>query len=91
MKLYMLNIQSCHHLLNAARNAKRKPKAYSWLNAFWRAIAQRLTNRNEPRIHTIETPIGQTIWQIYDPITGHKTWFSTEAEVRIWLDQRFQN
>ncbi|MFQ3617697.1 MAG: hypothetical protein SNJ57_16140 [Cyanobacteriota bacterium] len=91
MKLYMLNIQSYHHLLDVNRNAKQKSKTHGWLNAFWRAIAPILFSKNEPRICTIKTSAGQTIWQVYDPVMGHRMCFQTEADVRIWLDQYFQN
>lgn len=93
MKLYLLNVQSYEHLLNATRTAKRQTNAHRWLKTVGRAIAQTFSHSHDPKICkicTVETRAGQTIWQVYDPITNHRIRFDTEAEVRIWLDQRFR-
>ncbi|GAB4446177.1 MAG: hypothetical protein OHK0035_40420 [Cyanobacteria bacterium J069] len=89
MKFHMLSIQSQNHLLNAIGNINLNAKVSFWMNEIWKAIAHRLTASGELQIRKVKTRSGELIWQIDDPITGYRTKLQTEAEVRIWLDQRF--
>jgi hypothetical protein len=48
-----------------------------------------LAPQTEPKIWQKKDADGNMIWQIYDPVTGHKARFDTEQEVRIWLEERY--
>jgi hypothetical protein len=47
-----------------------------------------LTAGNAPRIQ--RAIVGETeIWRVYDPVDQRTHYFDQEHEVRVWLDQRF--
>ncbi|MEC4804027.1 MAG: hypothetical protein SAJ12_00545 [Jaaginema sp. PMC 1079.18] len=52
--------------------------AYDWF------IATR-----EPKINIQRDRAGLVYWSVYDPVKGDRTRFTTEAEVRTWLEQRY--
>jgi hypothetical protein len=52
------------------------------------ALLRQLAFANEPKIRKIQNSLGETIWKVYDPVTGHQVSIGSEAEVRQWLDQR---
>lgn len=43
----------------------------------------------EPRIWKIMRADGTTHWRVYDPRSDRRHTFSSEAEVRGWLDRRY--
>lgn len=50
----------------------------------WRSIVAFLAGSSEPKIDRA----GKN-WRVSDPISGQTLHFSTEQEVRIWLDERY--
>jgi len=52
-------------------------------------LLRRLTHDDEPRIHYHQNGFGQGYWQVYDPVNQSRYRFSSEQEVRIWLEQRY--
>ena len=50
-------------------------------------------SRTEPHIEYKCSPgfpsQGDCYWQVYDPISGLHTSFSSETEVKAWLDRRY--
>lgn len=44
---------------------------------------------DEPRIIRSRDKFGSPFWTIYDPITRRRIYFSSELEVRAWLDRRY--
>jgi hypothetical protein len=51
-------------------------------------IATFLTTGNELHVWTNQQH-GHVIWHVYDPMTEHKEQFSSEEELRLWLEQRY--
>lgn len=47
-----------------------------------------LTASPEPEVWQTADRSGQTRWHVYDPRTGKITDWETEAEVRVWLEER---
>lgn len=47
------------------------------------------TNRFEPHVKQKCDRWGNCYWQIYDPLTGFESCFSSEQEVREWLERRY--
>ncbi len=47
-----------------------------------------LSGRTEIKISQTLNSKAQIIWQVYDPSTNSTLVFRSEAEVRIWLEQR---
>lgn len=64
-------------------------KSFSWLNKFWDFVVNITTKSNEPHIQEKRDRSGYTWWEIYDPLTGRSSCFSTRAEVLAWLEQRY--
>ena len=49
-----------------------------------RSIIAFLAGNSEPKIDRVNADN----WRVFDPVSGQTLHFSTEQEVRIWLDQR---
>lgn len=58
----------------------------------WQSLGYRLmsyfSGSTEPQIRQ-RTYGDRLIWHVYDPITQQQMQFSSEQEVRVWLDQRY--
>ena len=64
-----------------SRLIKLCQKAFDWA-VNW------LTVENDVHIrHKIRG--GREVWKVYDPISKSSRSFSTEDEVRVWIEQRF--
>lgn len=75
---------------SALREAKRnRLSSHSWLNKLWNAIANLFTKESEPHIRERCDRDGGIWWEVYDPLTGRSSCFSSRAEVLAWLDQRY--
>ena len=61
----------------------------SFLGAFWQSLLKLLLGSSEPLIEKQLDNNGQTTYSIYDPITQQQISSLTEAEVRVWLEQRY--
>ncbi|NJO41746.1 MAG: hypothetical protein HC865_14215 [Cyanobacteria bacterium RU_5_0] len=58
----------------------------SWMNKVWNIIADLLVPNTEPQIMQKRDRNGQDWWYVYDPQTGESAWFTSETEVRAWLE-----
>ena len=52
-------------------------------------LANFLSRVNEPKIVAQKNSYGKVYFKVYDPQTKWTGTFSSEQEVRIWLDQRY--
>lgn len=59
------------------------------LKALGQAIVYSTVKSNEPRVWQKCDRQGNTYWVAYDPAINCKATFSSEKEVRIWLDERY--
>jgi hypothetical protein len=48
-----------------------------------------ITISSEPRITEKHDRCGNTYYQMYNPVDQTSSTFNSEAEVRAWLDQRY--
>ena len=64
-------------------------KLFSALKAIWQHLLTTLTNNNELQIWQTTDQLGNTWWNGYDPATGRFTSLATEAEMRIWIEERY--
>lgn len=55
----------------------------------WKFICELLATRSEPRIWSTLDQDGNPLWRVYDPITNESCCFSSEKEVRVWLEERY--
>ncbi len=52
-------------------------------------VAQWLVGPVEPQIYQRHDRRGKAYYRLYDPKTDQRRLFSSEEDMRIWLDQRF--
>ena len=90
------------HLDVAGLKSFEAPRSIPSGPALWKRVAQLLhvpglleraanwlVGPVEPQIYKRQDRRGQTYYRLYDPKTDQRRMFSTEEEMRIWLDQRF--
>jgi hypothetical protein len=65
-------------------NQRRNSKARLNWQQLRRSLIALFTANSEPQIR--KTNEG---WRVFDPISNQTIYFSTEQEVRIWLEQRY--
>ncbi|MBD0335378.1 MAG: hypothetical protein ICV62_07815 [Cyanobacteria bacterium Co-bin13] len=52
-------------------------------------VLDKLAPREQPQIRRYTTRQGEPAWTVYDPVDGSTHRFSSEEDVRIWLEQRY--
>lgn len=72
----------------SASRAWRQTTLYQF-NRLRQAIIGYLTQNPDPRITEECDRDGHHFWNIYDPLTNQRTTCSSAAEVRFWLEQRY--
>ena len=65
------------------RPVARKP-------SFLQRLAGFLTGSSDPTI-SLSQRHGQTEWNVYDPQSGRKQRFSSEEDIRYWMEQRYNH
>ena len=61
----------------------------SFLTACWASVFKSLLGSSEPTIEKQIDDNGQTCYTVYDPATQQQLAGLSEAEVRVWLEQRY--
>jgi len=59
------------------------------LHQLWEHFVTYLTRPPEPKVRKKSNRRGEIWWDVYDPYTNLKASFTSESEVRMWLDQRY--
>jgi hypothetical protein len=57
-------------------------------NRFWNVLGHLLVDPTEPSITRKCDRFGHDTFQVYDPKTQKHGEFSSEQEIRVWLEQR---
>lgn len=52
-------------------------------------LSQHLCNADEPRVWKTGDRTGQVLWHAYDPLTNKYAAFDSENEIRVWLEERY--
>lgn len=83
-----------HHQPIAQKSANSIKHTYpskvaSWSRQFWMSLTKWLVSSTEPQVSQRRDRYGMLIWRIYDPATNQSATFSSEYEVRVWLEQRY--
>jgi hypothetical protein len=55
----------------------------------WQAIANIFIPEYEPEVSQTTSQGGEICWSIYDPSTKRTSYFESEIEVRLWLNQYY--
>ena len=64
-------------------------QAPNGLSRLMHRLIRALTASHEPKIHQIQARDGQILFEGYDPVTNDHIQTTSEEEVRIWLEQRY--
>ena len=59
------------------------------LHQLWQGFVHYLTQPPEPKVWKKTNRHGEIFWEVYDPYRNLKATFTSELEVRMWLDQRY--
>ncbi len=54
----------------------------------WQKFAAFFSNESELKVQPTRDAEGEMWWHVYDPATNRSAIFASEAEIRIWLDER---
>ena len=60
------------------------------LNSLWQSVVTFLETSSEPQVWTKGKDY-QTQWHVFDPATGQSAQFSSEEDVRVWLEERYNH
>lgn len=69
----------------------KQSKAFSSLSRLWQHLVAALTKAQEPQIWQSYDHQGNLWWHGYDPMTGRSICRDSEAEMRIWLEERYHH
>ncbi len=81
-------LQELEQTTEPAASSKSNPLV-NWLINTWHAITCAMTPAYEPKVWQSKDWFGHTWWNVYLPRTGQMARFSSEEEVRIWLEEHF--
>lgn len=72
---------------NASNDAKQT--LLSWLERAAQSFMQRLVADAEPRVWYTCDAKANLWWHAHDPVTGRSLYDASEAEMRVWIEQRY--
>lgn len=62
-----------------------------WFGQIWKFLVDVLTSGSEPRIWERHDRTGKPYWYIYDPATHESVHCFSQAEIRTWLENRYNS
>jgi len=77
-----------HQIIPYSQNKNQPQKIQQILHQAWYNLVDYFTRLPEPKVVKTSNHRGETLWKVYDPYTNASAEFASEAEVRMWLDQR---
>jgi hypothetical protein len=76
-------------ILNKAEPNSSRNKLVSIINSIGQRLVAVMTNEQELQVWQSSDRSGKTWWHGYDPVTGRSVCRDSEAEMRIWLEERY--
>lgn len=73
-------------------NISLKTSIFSWISHFkhhWQQASAFLSDRGNLQIWRSGDRSGNPHWHVYDAQTNHTTNLSSEAEMRIWIEEYY--
>jgi hypothetical protein len=93
MKDQLLEPQSLEIVTPSRSNPQSKSGFAAKLILIWHGIISSIiefvNSADEPEVHSQRNKFGNVYWVIYDPLSRQRMFFSSEAEVRNYLDCRY--
>lgn len=68
----------------------RRPKSPGFLSIFkkiWQWLSEPAAENPKFEIRQVKDKSGSVTWDVYEPATGYWARFSSEEEVRIWIEE----
>lgn len=62
---------------------------FTTLKAIWRYSIRSLVGNNELQVLQKTDRYGMSYWRTYDPASGRSTVLGSQAEMRMWIEQRY--
>ena len=81
-------MQSTFSSLQAPATTSTPPRPKNPLGQLATALLNFFTAAQDPKVASYQVD-GQTLYSAYDPMTGTRMDYASEAEMRIWLEQRY--
>lgn len=78
-----------HIYQETEQKSVQKSNSSSFLNSLWQHLVNALTKAQEPQIWQSYDRQGNLWWHGYDPMTGSSICRDSEAEMRIWIEERY--
>lgn len=76
-------------LLQNIKQRKQKQTFLLRLSHLLQKLFVTLVKEPEPTVGQVKDHLGNTIWCVYDPITGQSARLNSEVEVGLWLEERY--
>jgi hypothetical protein len=76
-------------ILNQAEPNFPKNKLVSIINSIGQRLVAVMAKEQELQVWQSSDRSGKTWWHGYDPVTGRSVCRDSEAEMRIWLEERY--
>lgn len=67
----------------------KEQKPESLVSRIVQTLVAKLSNSNDPQIQMKYSSSGHEYWRVYDPVTRKTSTFTSEKDVRVWLEQRY--
>jgi len=89
MKEFQTAIALSTYTDTARRRAGFWQPAQRGLAALGRWLMAAGERGREPRVSLKRNRRGETVWEVFDPVSGSYATFACEREVRAWLERRY--
>lgn len=83
-----LNRQQLEEALQQSQTQSAKNAIAQLLSKAGSTLLSLFVNSDQPRIQAT-TVNGEQVWKVYDPISGSRAAFTSEQDLRAWLEQRY--
>jgi hypothetical protein len=76
-------------LYQSQRESVKQSQVFSFFNRVWQYLVNSVNKVQEPQIWQSYDRQGNLWWHGYDPMTGRSICRDSEAEMRIWIEERY--
>lgn len=89
----ILTMKTSNKPLQSANTSLRSPTVlftlFPTLKAIWQRLIRTITSSKELQVWKTTDRHGHTYWHAYDPTTERSISLGSEAEMRMWIEQRY--
>lgn len=81
--------QAGSRLINSVRLPEIKSKFVTFINKICQGFVTLINHASELKVWQSRDRKGHTWWNAYDPTTGNSISLDSEAEMRMWIEERY--